>query len=136
MLDDVRVLIVEDEMSSGQALADGLRADWFNADPAATGRTVVGATQFPYDAIVLDILPPGYSGYEVLTRLCAEGMWSSVLIPSAKGGVQERGCHRAAQTCSTTGCARGTGRTCRFALGGHTRIKHVMIHYSFEGGLR
>jgi DNA-binding response OmpR family regulator len=59
MLDDVRVLIVEDEMSSGQALADGLRADWFNADPAATGRTVVGATQFPYDAIVLDILPPG-----------------------------------------------------------------------------
>jgi DNA-binding NtrC family response regulator len=135
MLDDVRVLIVEDEMSSGQALADGLRADWFNADPAATGRTVVGATQFRYDGIVLDILPPDYSGYEVLTRLCAEGMWSSVLIPSAKGGFRKRMSPGGTDMLDDR-LRTGTGRTCRFALGGHTRIKHVMIHYSFEGGLR
>jgi hypothetical protein len=43
---------------------------------------------FAYDAIVLDILLPGCSGYEVL-RGYAHRVWSSVLMLCAKEGAQE-----------------------------------------------
>jgi hypothetical protein len=61
----MRVLLVEDEDALAETLAAGLRADGFAVDIARDGvqaLTRIHGTQ--YDAMVLDIMLPGLSGYE------------------------------------------------------------------------
>ena len=83
----MRLLIVEDEVTLAEALAEGLRADGFGVDVAHDGREGLWrATQYGYDAIVLDILLPGLSGYELVRRLRASDVWSPVLMLTAKDG--------------------------------------------------
>jgi DNA-binding response OmpR family regulator len=83
----MRVLVVEDERRLADALAEGLRADGHGVDIARDGRDAVWrATEYRYDAIVLDILLPGLSGYEVLKRIRAANVWSPVLMLTAKDG--------------------------------------------------
>ena len=40
----------------------------------------------PYDAIVLDILLPGMNGYQVCATLRDEGVWTPILMLTAKDG--------------------------------------------------
>jgi DNA-binding response OmpR family regulator len=83
----VRILIVEDENAIATALAAGLRSEGFAVDVAANGPDGLWrATEYSYDAIVLDILLPGYSGYELLKRLRSDQVWSPVLMLTAKDG--------------------------------------------------
>lgn len=83
----MRMLVVEDEQPLAAALATGLRGDGYGVDVVHDGiEAVWRATQHDYDAIVLDILLPGLSGYEVLKRLRAARVWSPVLILTAKNG--------------------------------------------------
>lgn len=83
----MRVLVVEDESSLAEALADGLRADGYGVDVAADGIEAVWRVgEYDYDAIVLDILLPGLSGYEVIKRIRAGGVWTPVLMLTAKDG--------------------------------------------------
>lgn len=59
----MRVLVVEDEVSLADALAQGLRADGYGVDVVYDGADALRrATEVLYDAIVLDILLPGLSG--------------------------------------------------------------------------
>jgi len=83
----MRVLLVEDEEALAETLAAGLRADGFAIDIARDGvqaLTRIQSTQ--YDAMVLDIMLPGPSGYEVVRRLRSEGVWVPVLMLTAKDG--------------------------------------------------
>lgn len=83
----MRVLVVEDESSLADALAEGLRSDGYGVDVAGDGAEALWrAGEYDYDAIVLDILLPGLSGYEVLKRIRASGMWAPVLMLTAKDG--------------------------------------------------
>jgi two-component system OmpR family response regulator len=83
----MRVLLVEDESTLAETLAGGLRADGFFVDVAADGVDVMTRVQATtYDAIVLDIMLPGPSGYEVLRRLRSAGVWIPVLMLTAKDG--------------------------------------------------
>jgi two-component system OmpR family response regulator len=82
-----RVLVVEDEPGIATALRRGLTADGFSVDVAPNGEDGLWrATEFAYDAIVLDIMLPKLSGYEVLKRLRAAEVWSPVLMLTAKDG--------------------------------------------------
>jgi DNA-binding response OmpR family regulator len=82
-----RVLVVEDEPGIASALRRGLTADGFSVDLASNGEDGLWrATEFAYDAIVLDIMLPKLSGYEVLKRLRAAEVWSPVLMLTAKDG--------------------------------------------------
>ena len=83
----MRVLLVEDEEALAETLAAGLRADGFAIDIARDGvqaLTRIQSTQ--YDAMVLDIMLPGPSGYEVVRRLRSEGVWVPLLMLTAKDG--------------------------------------------------
>ncbi|MDT5288312.1 MAG: hypothetical protein QOF88_3201 [Mycobacterium sp.] len=83
----MRVLLVEDETALAETLAAGLRADGFAVDIAGDGiqaLTRVQATK--YDAMVLDIMLPGRSGYEVVRTLRSEGVWVPILMLTAKDG--------------------------------------------------
>jgi two-component system OmpR family response regulator len=69
-----------------------LRADGFAVDIARDGvqaLTRILSTQ--YDAMVLDIMLPGPSGYEVVRRLRSEGVWVPVLMLTAKDGEYDEG---------------------------------------------
>jgi two-component system OmpR family response regulator len=83
----VRVLVVDDEVRFAQSLQRGLRAEGFDVDLAHDGETGLRlARAGGYDALVLDIMLPGLSGYRVTERLRADGSDLPVLMLSAKDG--------------------------------------------------
>ena len=49
---------------------------------------MAGATE--YDAIVLDVMLPGLDGFQVCRRLRVEGVWSPVLMLTARDSVEDR----------------------------------------------
>jgi DNA-binding response OmpR family regulator len=83
----VRVLVVDDEKRLAAALRSGLEAEGFAVDIALTGDDGLWlATENTYDAIILDIMLPGISGYEVCARLREAGNWTPILMLTAKDG--------------------------------------------------
>ena len=87
----MRVLVVEDERSLGAALQRGLRAEGFAVDTCGTGdEGLARARTGDYDALVLDVMLPGLSGYRVVQALRAEGVWVPVLMLTAKDGEHDQ----------------------------------------------
>jgi two-component system OmpR family response regulator len=83
----VRVLVVEDEQRLARALQRGLAAEGFAVDLAHDGlRGLDLARHGEYDAMILDVMLPGLSGYRVVRQLRAERHWLPVLMLSAKDG--------------------------------------------------
>ncbi|GLZ75785.1 DNA-binding response regulator [Actinorhabdospora filicis] len=69
------------------ALSRGLTADGFAVDVVHDGKSGLESARFgEYDAVILDVMLPGLSGYEVIRRLRAEDNWVPVLMLSAKDG--------------------------------------------------
>ena len=87
----MRVLIVEDELKMAGLVRRGLVEEGHAADVAGSGEDAVWMAQaHPYDAIVLDVMLPGLSGFETCRRLRNEGVWAPVLMLTARDGVQDR----------------------------------------------
>src|SRR5262245_59124497 len=83
----MRILEVEDEELLAAAVADGLTAEGFDVDVSHDGHDGLWrAREGSYDAIVLDILLPGIHGYKVCRTLRDEGIWTPILILTAKDG--------------------------------------------------
>jgi two-component system OmpR family response regulator len=83
----MRVLVVEDEARLATALQRGLQAEGFAVDVAADGPSgLERARHGDYDAMILDVMLPGLSGYRVVRALRAEQRWLPVLMLSAKDG--------------------------------------------------
>jgi DNA-binding response OmpR family regulator len=83
----MRVLLVEDEVHLATAISDGLTAEGFDVDAVHDGTDGLWrAREGSYDAIVLDVLLPGMNGYRVCKTLRDEGVWTPILILTAKDG--------------------------------------------------
>ncbi len=83
----MRMLVVEDEVSLAEALRDGLVAEGFAVDLAHDGEHGLElALTHPYDAIVLDLMLPKRHGYDVCRTLRRQGVWTPVLMLTAKDG--------------------------------------------------
>jgi two-component system OmpR family response regulator len=83
----VRLLVVEDEARLASALRRGLQAEGFAVDVAGDGPTGLElARHGEYDAMILDVMLPGLSGYRLVRALRAEDNWLPVLMLSAKDG--------------------------------------------------
>jgi DNA-binding response OmpR family regulator len=83
----VRLLVVEDEARMAAALSRGLEAEGFVVDIAGDGPSGLEAARFGgYDAVLLDVMLPGASGYTVVKTLRAEQNWVPVLMLTAKDG--------------------------------------------------
>src|SRR3954469_9736206 len=83
----MRILVVEDEPRLAEGLRAGLVADGFAVDVAQTGTDGLWlAREEPFDAIVLDLMLPGVNGYKVCTTLRAEGIWTPILMLTARTG--------------------------------------------------
>ena len=87
----MRVLIVEDEVELAKLIRKGLMGDGQLADIATTGEDALWmAAAAPYDAIVLDIMLPGIDGFETCRALRKRGVWSPVLMLTARDAVGDR----------------------------------------------
>jgi two-component system OmpR family response regulator len=87
----VRVLVVEDELKMARLLRRGLVEEGHAADVASKGEDALWMAQsHPYDAIVLDVMLPGLSGFEVCRRLRNGGVWTPVLMLTARDAVEDR----------------------------------------------
>jgi two-component system, OmpR family, response regulator len=87
----MRALIVEDEPKLAGLIRRGLLEEGYAADVAQNGEEALwraGATE--YDVIILDVMLPGIDGFETCRRLRASGVWSPVLILTARGAVEDR----------------------------------------------
>jgi two-component system OmpR family response regulator len=87
----MRVLIVEDEARMAGLLRRGLEREGFAVDIASEGEEALWkAEAVSYDAIVLDLMLPGIDGLEVCGRLRGAGVWSPILMLTARDGVRDR----------------------------------------------
>jgi two-component system OmpR family response regulator len=87
----MRVLIVEDELRMASLIRRGLYSEGLSADVAATGEDAVWMAQASdYDAIVLDVTLPGISGFETCRTLRSNGLWTPVLMLTARDSVEDR----------------------------------------------
>jgi two-component system OmpR family response regulator len=87
----MRVLVVEDEIKMAGLVRRGLTEEGLAVDVAGTGEdALIRAAATEYDAIVLDVMLPGISGFETCRRLREKGTWSPVLMLTARDSVEDR----------------------------------------------
>jgi two-component system OmpR family response regulator len=85
------VLVVEDEAKLASLLRQGLRRHGMGVDVVGTGEeAVTRATATEYDVILLDVMLPGLSGFDVCRRLRAYEVWSPTLMLTALDDVHDR----------------------------------------------
>jgi len=87
----MRVLIVEDDPELAHALRDGFRDMRMDVTMAATyaeghERAVLGA----HDVIVLDVMLPGGSGFDLCADLRRRGSTTPILMLTARDAVDDR----------------------------------------------
>jgi two-component system OmpR family response regulator len=84
-------LIVEDDVPLAAAIRRGLRTAGIVADVASRGEDALwmaGATEF--DAVVLDVMLPGIDGFETCRRLRQDGVWTPIIMLTARDDVEDR----------------------------------------------
>jgi two-component system OmpR family response regulator len=87
----MRVLVVEDEPRMAALVRRGLIEEGHAADVAGRGEDAVWmAEAHPYDVIVLDVMLPALSGYETCRTLRNAGVWTPVLMLTARDAVEDR----------------------------------------------
>jgi two-component system, OmpR family, response regulator len=87
----MRVLIVEDEAKMAGLIRRGLEREGMAVDVAGDGEEGLWKGEaVEYDAIVLDLMLPGIDGLEVCRRLREAGVWSPILMLTARDAVRDR----------------------------------------------
>jgi two-component system, OmpR family, copper resistance phosphate regulon response regulator CusR len=84
------ILLVEDELKVARFIQDGLRAEGFDVDVAGDG--ISGeekARAGSYDLLILDVLLPKKSGYEILSSLRTSAYESPILMLTARSATSD-----------------------------------------------
>lgn len=83
----MKLLLVEDDVKIAGAVARGLRAEGFTVEIATDGdEGWWRATEGTYDVLVVDLVLPRRNGYRLCADLRAAGIWTPVLVLTAKAG--------------------------------------------------
>lgn len=83
----MRVLLIEDDPEVSRVVIRGLEAEGMSVDSAADGtHGLWHATEGNFDAVVLDLLMPGMSGYKVCESLRAQSNETPIVVLTAKSG--------------------------------------------------
>jgi len=87
-----RILVVEDETHLAEGLQFNLEAEGYAVEIAADGAAALDqlASHGPFDLLILDLMLPRVSGFEVLRRTRAAGDFVPILILTAKDDAQDR----------------------------------------------
>lgn len=85
------VLVVEDEASLAQVLAENLEAEGYLVKVVRDGITGKEAwNSSDYDLVVLDVMLPGINGFELCEQMREAGDSTPVLFLSARGQAEDR----------------------------------------------
>src|SRR5690242_20661621 len=86
-----RILLVEDEPGVSLTVTDLLEAESYQVETAMDGITgLAKASSGDYDAIILDVMLPGKSGFDVCRTLRQQGCDTAILMLTAKTQVTDR----------------------------------------------
>lgn len=81
-----KILIVEDEVNMRLGLKDNLEFEGYEVETAEDGAEgLETATESAFDLIVLDVMMPKMSGFEVCKQLRAKGIATPIILLTAKG---------------------------------------------------
>ena len=86
-----KILVIEDEPKTANAIRSGLRGEGYDATVAKTGED--GLFQLntePFDLVILDWMLPGHDGIEILKTLRARGTQTPVLLLTARDAIEDR----------------------------------------------
>jgi len=87
----MKLLYAEDERAMSEAVADILSYHKYSVDAVYDGQDALDyARNEQYDGIILDVMMPKMSGFEVLRQLRAERINTPVLLLTAKAEVEDR----------------------------------------------
>ena len=87
----MRVLIVEDKVKMASLLRRALRGEGMAADVAVRGEDALWmAAATRYNAVVLDVMLPGIDGIETCRQLRSSGVWTPVLMLTARNQLEDR----------------------------------------------
>lgn len=87
----MKILIAEDEVATAKALKVLLEKARYSVDTVHNGNDAWEyAENGSYDVVVLDIMMPGMSGLEVLSRMRQAHMATPVLMLTAKAEIEDR----------------------------------------------
>ena len=86
-----RVLLVEDESGLRLTLTDRLASEGYAVDIAADGEAgLKRAAESQYDLIILDVMLPKMSGFDVCREVRHRGVATPILMLTARGQVVDR----------------------------------------------
>jgi two-component system alkaline phosphatase synthesis response regulator PhoP len=86
-----RLLLVEDEPGLVMTLTDRLTAEGYAVDSVRTApEALAAATAGRFDIVLLDVMLPGGSGFDVCRELRQRGLQTPVLMLTARGQVVDR----------------------------------------------
>src|SRR5262245_65010597 len=87
----MRILVVEDDQKVAHFIQTGLQQEGYAVDVLHEG-TLAGeqARAVDYDAVVLDVMLPGRSGFQVLRDIRARKPSLPVVVLTAKDAVEDR----------------------------------------------
>ena len=87
----MRILLVEDEKRMAQALCEILRLEKYAVDHYASGIDGLSAIESNiYDIVILDVMLPGISGYEVAKKARSKGISTPILMLTAKAELDDK----------------------------------------------
>ena len=85
------MLLVEDDVPLVAAMRRALRGAGVVVDVAVKGADALWMVRAaPYDAMVLDVMLPDLDGFETCRRLRADGVWTPVIMLTARDAVEDR----------------------------------------------
>lgn len=87
----MKILIIEDERLLAGSIKDLLEIQGFEAEAVYDGETgFTYAGTGIYDLIILDVMMPGKSGYEVARELRASRLGTPILMLTARSALEDR----------------------------------------------
>jgi two-component system copper resistance phosphate regulon response regulator CusR len=87
----MKLLIIEDQVKTGQYLRQGLSEAGFNTELVADGTTGQHlALTGDYALLILDVMLPGRDGWQILHALRGAGLDTPVLFLTARDAVEDR----------------------------------------------
>jgi two-component system copper resistance phosphate regulon response regulator CusR len=91
MRERANILLIEDEPKLASALQEGLQAERYDVSIARSGEEgfylLYSGT---FDLVLLDVMLPGRTGYEILAQLRKNGFGKPVMLLTARDSVEDR----------------------------------------------
>lgn len=86
-----RVLLVEDEPGLVVTLTDRLKSEGYQVSSATDGPSAISvASRQHFDVILLDVMLPGVSGFDVCRDLRQQGVKTPIIMLTARGQVMDK----------------------------------------------